>query len=372
MRKLLTIILFSLLAGLLSAREAKVAVVMSRTSYNVAESETGGAGKAWTAVANLAGLPYETLFVEDLKAEALDKYSLLILSQCIYLTDAEYALVDGAVRHFVNAGKGLVVDGPLGLYDQEEEFRANRPADQFLGMKYLYDVPVGGNRLRVADNDHFITGPYHADQALSNLLAETLPVVSVSGPSRVLVNVTDDIHTYPYMTVLKKGDGKVAVLDGLSPKACIGASFKNYDPKGFFPSKVYPVLTRTLQWCQWGDVDTPFPSLLISGGDMTAIIRLDGYVSRHAPYAARRLVTKPLVFQGKKLVVNFSTSARGRIFLTVRDESGRELRSAEIFGDKVDRVVGFEGGSLADFAGRPVVLEFEMSDADLYSFRFGD
>ena len=100
------------------------------------------------------------------------------------------------------------------------------------------------------------------------------------------------------------------------------------------------------------------------------VIRLDGFVSRHATYAEQRLVTKPIVFSGKELTLNFSTSARGRIFLAVRDGAGRVLRSAEIFGDKVDRVVGFEGGSLADFAGRPVTLEFRMSDADIYSFRF--
>ena len=100
------------------------------------------------------------------------------------------------------------------------------------------------------------------------------------------------------------------------------------------------------------------------------MVRLDGFVSRHATYAEQRLVTKPIVFKGSELTLNFSTSARGRIFLTVRDESGRELRSAEIFGDKVDRIVGFEGGSLAEFAGRPVTLDFRMSDADLYSFKF--
>ncbi len=100
------------------------------------------------------------------------------------------------------------------------------------------------------------------------------------------------------------------------------------------------------------------------------VIRLDGFVSRHATYATQKLVTKPIVFKGGELTINFSTSARGRIFVTVRDESGRELRSAEVFGDKVDRVVGFGDGRLADFAGRPVTLTFEMSDADLYSFRF--
>jgi len=39
--------------------------------------------------------------------------------------------------------------------------------------------------------------------------------------------------------------------------------------------------------------------------------------------------------------------------------------------NKVDRPVDFASGSKAmDFAGRPVVVEFDMSDADLYSFRF--
>lgn len=286
MRRILTTLLVLLFAGTLSAREAKVAVVMSRTSYAIAESETGSAGKAWTAVANLAGLPYETLFVEDLNEEALDACSLLVLSQCLYLTDAEYARVDAAVRHFVEAGKGVVVDGPAGLYDDEEEFRKNRTMDQYLGMKYLYDVPVEGCRLRVADNAHFITGPYHADQALSNLLTASLPVLSVAAPARTLVSVTDDIHSYPFASVLQKGEGRVAFLDGLSAKTCLGTSFKNYDPKGFFPSEVYPLLMRTLQWCQWGDVETPFPSLLLSDGDLTAIIRLDGDGSISAPSMA--------------------------------------------------------------------------------------
>lgn len=59
------------------------------------------------------------------------------------------------------------------------------------------------------------------------------------------------------------------------------------------------------------------------------------------------------------------------MFVTLCDEAGYELRSVELFGDKVDRVVDFENGAgLADFAGLAVTVEFDMSDADLYSFRF--
>ena len=100
-------------------------------------------------------------------------------------------------------------------------------------------------------------------------------------------------------------------------------------------------------------------------------LRQDGFVSRRATYAGQKVVTKPLVFTGSELVVNFSTSARGRMFVTIRDAFGRPIKSVELFGDKVDRVVDFaDGGKVADFAGRPVVVEFDMSDADIYSFRF--
>ena len=59
------------------------------------------------------------------------------------------------------------------------------------------------------------------------------------------------------------------------------------------------------------------------------------------------------------------------MFVTVRDEAGRSIRSIELFGDKVDRVVDFaDGGKVSDFAGKPVTVTFEMFDADLYSFRF--
>ena len=102
-------------------------------------------------------------------------------------------------------------------------------------------------------------------------------------------------------------------------------------------------------------------------------LRQDGFISRHASYAGQKVVTKPLVFAGGEMLVNFSTSARGRMFVTLRDEAGKSIRSVELFGDKVDRPVDFaDGGSVSDFAGRPVVAEFEMFDADLYSFRFHD
>lgn len=99
-------------------------------------------------------------------------------------------------------------------------------------------------------------------------------------------------------------------------------------------------------------------------------LRMDGFISRHAPYAGARLVTKPIVFQGGEMRLNFSTSARGRVRVALRGDGGRTLESVELFGDQVDRPVPFEGGDAAQLAGRPVVIEFDFFDADLYSFRF--
>ncbi|MBR0501028.1 MAG: hypothetical protein IJJ72_08550 [Bacteroidales bacterium] len=47
-------------------------------------------------------------------------------------------------------------------------------------------------RWTVSDNGHFITAPYHAGQAMSNLMTSSLPVISVSAPARTLLSVTDD------------------------------------------------------------------------------------------------------------------------------------------------------------------------------------
>ena len=106
-------------------------------------------------------------------------------------------------------------------------------------------------------------------------------------------------------------------------------------------------------------------------------LRLDGFVSVYAPARGGELVTKPLVFEGSELVLNFSTSAAGSLRVEVQHESGQPLagRTAadcdEVFGDEIERVVTWKGGGrLDDLADRPVRLRFVMQDADLYSLRF--
>ncbi len=100
-------------------------------------------------------------------------------------------------------------------------------------------------------------------------------------------------------------------------------------------------------------------------------LRMDGFVAVRSGYEPKLLVTKPFVFTGAQLEVNFETSAAGYLKFTLRcEEDGRELHSDYVFGDKIDRIVGFEDGSAAEFAGKPVTMTVALCDASLYAFRF--
>ena len=99
-------------------------------------------------------------------------------------------------------------------------------------------------------------------------------------------------------------------------------------------------------------------------------MRMDGFRSYRADNAPCTLTTKPIFYEGGPLRLNFSTSAKGYIYVTMRSRD-RKIRSCEIFGNSLDRTVPFDG-DMEQFIGKAVVLEFQMSDADLYSMQFGD
>jgi hypothetical protein len=106
-------------------------------------------------------------------------------------------------------------------------------------------------------------------------------------------------------------------------------------------------------------------------------IRLDGFVSLNAPYSGGEAITKPVVFQGKRLSLNYSTSAAGSVRVEVQDEAGSPLPgfaladAEELYGDSTDQTVFWKNGSdLSSLAGKPVKLRFVLRDADLYSIQF--
>lgn len=108
-------------------------------------------------------------------------------------------------------------------------------------------------------------------------------------------------------------------------------------------------------------------------------LRLDGFASVRADYKGGELVTKPLIFDGSKLSINFSTSAAGGIKVEIQDADGKPIPgftladSREQIGNEVNRIVTWKGGDdLQALSGKPIRLRFVMKDADLYSLQFTD
>jgi len=106
-------------------------------------------------------------------------------------------------------------------------------------------------------------------------------------------------------------------------------------------------------------------------------LRIDGFVSVAAPLAGGEMLSRPIVFRGRELVMNYSTSGAGGIRVEIQDADGHpipgfSLAEAEVmFGDSLQQPVLWKGGSdVSKLAGKPVRLKFEIKDADLYSIRF--
>jgi len=114
-----------------------------------------------------------------------------------------------------------------------------------------------------------------------------------------------------------------------------------------------------------------------TNGMVRTTIRTDGFVSVHAGGKTGEMITKPLIFEGKELVINYSTSAAGGVRIEVQDEAGTPIPNFRledcpvIYGDQIERVVKWNSGSdVSSFSGKPLRIRFELMDADLYSMQF--
>jgi len=105
--------------------------------------------------------------------------------------------------------------------------------------------------------------------------------------------------------------------------------------------------------------------------------RTDGFVSVMATGGAGQLLTKPLVFAGDRLQVNFATTGAGTLRAELQDAEGNPLPgftladSQPAAGDEIAQVLSWSGGpDVGPLAGSPVRILFELDEADLYSFQF--
>ena len=106
-------------------------------------------------------------------------------------------------------------------------------------------------------------------------------------------------------------------------------------------------------------------------------LRIDGFVSITAPYQGGKLLTKPFIFDGEKLFLNYATSAAGGIQVEIQSKEGKTIpgysieESGILIGNEIKGVVSWKKNSnLSKLSGKPVRLLFKIKDADLYSIQF--
>jgi hypothetical protein len=100
-------------------------------------------------------------------------------------------------------------------------------------------------------------------------------------------------------------------------------------------------------------------------------------VSLHADGEPGEVLTRPLVFTGEKLVVNYATDAVGTLYVELCEPDGTPIEgftlvdSEMLFGNEIEHTVTWGGESdISNLAGRPVRLRVRLENADLYSIRF--
>ena len=99
--------------------------------------------------------------------------------------------------------------------------------------------------------------------------------------------------------------------------------------------------------------------------------------SAHAGAGGGEFTTRPITFDGDRLVLNYATSAAGSVQVELQNQAGEPLKGfaladmAPLFGDELESAVEWKaGGDVSSLRGKPVRLRFVLDDADVYALRF--
>lgn len=106
-------------------------------------------------------------------------------------------------------------------------------------------------------------------------------------------------------------------------------------------------------------------------------MRLDGFASIHAGRRTGEVLTNPIIFTGRNLVINFATSAAGGVLVELQSLDGKPVpgfalnECREQIGNEIERVVAWkQGADVGSLAGKPVRMRIKLTDADLFSIQF--
>ena len=277
-------------ASTASFTQPRLAIFLSKTSYHHAWETSQLAGHGWVGIATLAGIPYDTLFVEEMPGDQeLSKYSTLVFAQTTLVDDATYSQIVLRLRAYLARNHSVMLDGPLATKDENEKERDHHALDDLLGLEYKGLLGGTEYRIRVTSNDHYVTRELEVSQFVTPVLASATNVLQPRSGGSVLLVSTDGEHSFPYLSCATLGSSRVVLVSDFGTSAGAGTFFRNDPPQVAYANELWNALIRAVQWATYGDVDVPFPAPQLSNANLTAVVRFDGDNSGDLNYQLKTL-----------------------------------------------------------------------------------
>ncbi len=176
------------------------------------------------------------------------------------------------------------------------------------------------------------------------------------------------------------------VSDAILMSSRDGLRFERWEEAFIRPAAEREVWTDRNNYPAWGMIQTAPDEVSVYWTEhyrhagmrlRRGTIRTDGFVSLHAGGTPGEALTRPLIFSGNRLVVNYATDAVGRVHFELCRADGSPIEgfsladSEMLFGNELEHAVRWNGSSdIGALAGQPVRLRMLLENADLYSIRF--
>ena len=285
MNKFIIILIFTLIFGhsafcQFNFENPRIAIVISRTSFTHHWGVTQMSAHGWGGVVNLAGVPYDCYFAEDLTEDInLKKYDCLIFSQCTYLTNAAYEKTVDVLENYLSDGGNLIIDGLIGYFDENTKERDHSKLDQLLNMKYIGFYGDSDYRIKVMDNNQFITKNYNQDEFVTQHIAGGLNIQTFENNGSILLELTNEKESYPFLSISQTSKNRIVLINDFATWSSVPSFFRNVQPQVFYRNQIYSLLIESVYWSLYDSFEEPIPTLQVSNADLTAIIRLDADAS---------------------------------------------------------------------------------------------
>ena len=184
------------------------------------------------------------------------------------------------------------------------------------------------------------------------------------------------------------GRKESGVSDAVLMSSRDGLNFDRWSEAFIRPSTEPEVWTDRNNYPAWGILETGPEELSVYWTEhyrhpgmrlRRGTLRKDGFVALHAGGETGEVLTRSLVFTGKRLLINHATDAVGWIRFELCDTQGKPIDgfsfydSETLFGNELEHEVTWRKGTdLSNLAGKPVRLRLRLQNADVYSFQFAE